>query len=169
MQLLLLAVIQRRSGLIQCLTEFVWVDPSVFLTTHTVFCVLLEDAGCSLSLINDGFYLPSLSCHSKECCLCNRHAFLYVLHKHLKNRRFFAAGQGRSLHIAPRAMWIVTCCSHSLHLGLSSCLRGAKEGRLQSKSRDGRGTLKGCSKESKMELQKGHGFRSREHQEEYPK
>lgn len=45
MQLLFLAVIQRRSELIKCLREFVWVDPSVFLTTHTVFRVLLKDAG----------------------------------------------------------------------------------------------------------------------------
>lgn len=47
MQLLFLAVIQRRSGLIKCLAEFVWVDPSVFLTSLTVSGVLLKDAGRS--------------------------------------------------------------------------------------------------------------------------
>lgn len=39
---------------------------------------------------------------------------------------------------------------------------------VKGQARDGRGTLKGYSKESKVELQKGSVFRSCEHQEEYP-
>lgn len=67
MQLLFLAVIQRRSGQIKCLTEVVWVDPSVFLTTHTVYCVLLKDARFFLNLINysPSFYLSCfIICHA---------------------------------------------------------------------------------------------------------
>lgn len=141
MQLLFLAVIQRRSGQIKCLTEVVWVDPSVFLTTHTVYCVLLKDTRFFLNLINysPSFYLPCfIICHATA----KKVSFTMPAFSHKDYTRAPKKGlilcwrveaqPTRSSHLlgkGPMEPWPGP--SPSLHHGVRACLRGNKEGRLQ--------------------------------------